>query len=61
VKITITLDPALVVAYQLQTDNRFLPRLHIATENVIKKLDGACSVQGRLLFNRPDAIRITVE
>jgi hypothetical protein len=60
-KITITLDPALVVAYSLQTDARLIPRIQLATENVIKKLDGTCSVQGRLLFNRPDAVKVEVE
>jgi hypothetical protein len=60
-KITITLDPALVLAYSLQTDNRLLPRIQLATENVIKKLDGDCSIQGRLLFNRPDAIKVESE
>lgn len=60
-QITITFDPALVVAYSLKHDARLIPRLHIAVENVIKKLDSDDSVFGRLLFNRPDAIRITAE
>lgn len=60
-KIIITLDPSIVLAYQLKTSTRLKPSLSVAVENVIKRLDLAESVYGKLLFNRPNAIEVDVE
>ena len=60
-KIIITLDPSLVLAYQLKTSTRLRPALELAVENTIKKLDYNESVYGKLLFNRPGAIKVEID
>ena len=59
-KIVITLDPSIVLAYQLKTSTRLKPALEVAVENVIKKIDHNESVYGKLLFNRPNAIDVKI-
>jgi hypothetical protein len=60
-KITITLDPSIVLAYQLRESTRLKPALEIAVEQVIKKIDSAESVYGKLLFNRPTAVQVEID
>jgi hypothetical protein len=60
-KIIITLDPSIVLGYQLKTSTRLKPAMEIAVENVIKKIDTDESVYGKLLFNRPNAINVEIQ
>ena len=59
-KILITLDPSVVECYALRESKRFPQSVHVAIENTIKKQDGDMSVFGRLLFNRPEAVKVEV-
>lgn len=61
-KIVITIDPSVVECYALRhIPDRFKAGIEVAMEHLIKKQNSDGSVFGKLLFNRPDALKVEVE
>lgn len=61
-KITITLDPAVVLHYRLtEHQERLKAGVSLAAEQLVKRQESDASLYGKLLFNRPGAISVNIE